>query len=345
MRQMLYVANSNKLLLLIAKVLLLIIPVLLVEAALFLVLPRNPTSYLHGFSLKDNLLRTTRSPRIILVGGSNLAFGIDSQALSREFGTHVVNTGLHADLGLGFILNAVEKDINTGDVVIISFEYYHYVAKTSRGDITLCELLFEEPRALRYLGGEHLPTIVEGLGRVCGQRLTWFVHGSPFKASPIYNAKAFNEYGDVISHLDKQPTEIPMSPMRYGPSVSSFVLKRLTQFIRHAEKMGAHVYIVPPSYRDREFAANAQSVESIYQMLKTRFPKQVLSKPQDFVFNGDDYFFDSQDHLNKRGRELRTAKLLETMRFVSLRDEWTLKTQTPQLQNGDSALGVSETLH
>ena len=101
MRQMLYVANRNPLLLLTTKILLLILPVLLVTAVLFLVLPRNPTSYLHGFRLKDDLLRTTPGPKIILVGGSNFAFGIDSQALSREFGVNVVNTALLGGLGLG----------------------------------------------------------------------------------------------------------------------------------------------------------------------------------------------------------------------------------------------------
>ena len=308
-RQLRHFVTNNEVFIFAVKILFLVALTLLVTAGLVLLLPRNPTSYFHGFRLKDERLKASSSPKIVLVGGSNVAFGMDSHVLSHEFGVNVVNTGLSAGLGLGFYLNSVEKYIHAGDSVVLSLEYEHYFQMTG-GDLTLCELLFEEPHALRYLGWEHCRTLIEGFGRVCGWRLT---KSGGFTPDRIYNAKAFNEYGDVVSHLDKRPENTDPVSVSWGSaaSVSSTVLERLAQFISHAEKRGARIYILPPSYRDQDYTVNTQNIENIYQTLRTAFPKETLSKPQDFVLNGNEYFFETKYHLNKRGREIRTAKVVE----------------------------------
>ncbi|MEI8314812.1 MAG: hypothetical protein WCG79_05095 [Verrucomicrobiota bacterium] len=321
-------AKKKPLLILAVKILLLIMTVLLLLAGLFVALPRDPTSYYNGFKIKDDLLRTTRSPKIILVGGSNLAFGINSDELFHEFGVNVVNNGLHASLGLSFMLNSTERYIQTSDVVIIAFEYSHYFREPC-GDKVLCELLFEAPMALQYLDYEHLPTVVENLGRVCEQRLAWCSHRMPFKRGEIYHSKAFNQYGDVISHLDKQPEYVePVSGLWENVTINSAVLGRLEHFISQAEKRGAHVYLFPPCLRKQDYEVNAQVIENLYQTLKKTFPKQAGATPQEFIFDKNDYCFDTSSHLNKNGREIRTATLLEYMRAASVRDGWILNKQT-----------------
>ena len=58
-------------------------------------------NYLAAVLEKDRLIRNTASPKIILVGGSNLAFGIDSRAIEDSLGIHVVNMGCTRGLGCG----------------------------------------------------------------------------------------------------------------------------------------------------------------------------------------------------------------------------------------------------
>ena len=57
-------------------------------------------NYLAAVLEKDRLIRSTPSPKIVLVGGSNLAFGIDSKKIEDSLGLRVVNMGLYAKLGL-----------------------------------------------------------------------------------------------------------------------------------------------------------------------------------------------------------------------------------------------------
>jgi hypothetical protein len=51
-------------------------------------------NYLAAVLEKDRIIRNASSPKVILVGGSNLAFGIDSKMMQDSLGMSVVNMGL-----------------------------------------------------------------------------------------------------------------------------------------------------------------------------------------------------------------------------------------------------------
>ena len=50
-------------------------------------------------------------PKIILIGNSNLAFGIDSEKIENSVGMPVVNLGLHGSLGNEFHESMAKKYI------------------------------------------------------------------------------------------------------------------------------------------------------------------------------------------------------------------------------------------
>ena len=307
---------------LIAKIGMLICPVLLVLGGLYCALPRNPTSFLLGFSIKDKILKSTHDPKVVLVGDSNLAFGVDSHALSRALKMNVVNAGFHAGLGANYLLNmGDDRAQGRGNIIIISFAYPLYLSGSDYGgDATLCELIFEVPAAAKYLGAENIPALLSGLGRVCGNRLLRTVNGLPFEVNPIYNSKAFDAYGDVVSHLSlKACTNLPprMPPpsalVRRHVRLSPVVESRLTRFFEHVEGKGGHVYIVPSPCRKMEYDADAPTIQEAYGLLKIKFPGKVLSFPEAFVFDND-CFFDTPYHLNNKGRDMRTGRLIDIIR-------------------------------
>ena len=49
---------------------------------------------------------------------------MDSKLVESELKMPVVNLGLHAGLGLEFILNEISSQMKSGDEVVISLEYY-----------------------------------------------------------------------------------------------------------------------------------------------------------------------------------------------------------------------------
>src|SRR4051812_14897263 len=102
-------------------------------------------NYLAAVLEKDRLIRNTPSPKIILVGGSNLAFGIDSKAIQDSLGLKVVNMGLYAKLGLRYMLAQVKPYIKPGDIVVVVPEYDQFYGDFANGDNTPNPALLSAP--------------------------------------------------------------------------------------------------------------------------------------------------------------------------------------------------------
>jgi len=84
--------------------------VALTITALFIATPPDDKHLYQASLLKSNLLRTVPSPRIIIVGGSNVAFGIDSELMEEELDIPVINDGLHVALGIA-PLNEIKANL------------------------------------------------------------------------------------------------------------------------------------------------------------------------------------------------------------------------------------------
>jgi hypothetical protein len=67
--------------------------------------PRASRSkFFSGLTIKHHRLSNTSSPRVIFVGGSNLAFGLDNDLIEKELCIPVVNMGLCSTFSLRYDL-------------------------------------------------------------------------------------------------------------------------------------------------------------------------------------------------------------------------------------------------
>lgn len=69
---------------------------------------------------KYERLTTIRAPKIAVVGGSSVAFGLDSRMLGLHTEREVVNFGLFATLGSKIMLDLSEDGLRGGDVVVFT---------------------------------------------------------------------------------------------------------------------------------------------------------------------------------------------------------------------------------
>ena len=61
---------------------------------------KDPSNYMSAIIDKHERINKIKTPKIILAGGSNVAFGINSEEIEEAFSVPVVNMGLDAGLGL-----------------------------------------------------------------------------------------------------------------------------------------------------------------------------------------------------------------------------------------------------
>jgi hypothetical protein len=292
-------------------------------------------NYLAAVLDKDRLLRNTPSPKIMLVGGSNLAFGVDSRALQDSLGLHVANVGLYAKLGLRYMLAQAKPYIHRGDVVLIVPEYDQFYGNFSEGDQTLNTALLYAPsdrigdfvRSYSVIDVVLRPRVErarrsfrQALAEAFGMGENYF----PPDTNPVYNRRSFNEYGDAVSHLQRRgmnPDSIFVKPLPPAKTFNKRTITDLNSVADVARSRGAHAYYLFPSYIDRSYRINVASIDTLQGILRNQMRIPILGSPRDFVYPAK-LFFDTRYHLTAEGRQLRTKEMIRILREVRARDGW-----------------------
>src|SRR5438132_3489886 len=119
---------------------------------------------------KQNLLSCQLSPRIVFVGGSNVAFGVDSSEVRRRLGYHPVNMGLHIELGLNFMLKEAKSLLRAADVVVLSPEYELFGPDYAGSGEILYTALEQHPGNIKFFSWHNLPPLLDS-GYVTASRI------------------------------------------------------------------------------------------------------------------------------------------------------------------------------
>jgi hypothetical protein len=287
-----------------------ILGILLFATALGVVLLFPLPEYAYNLAIidKHQLLENTESPKIVLAGGSNFAFGVDSKAIQDKFHLPVVNLGMHAGFGLGRILDDISPFLRRGDILLIAPEYSHFTTAWNGGEAAF-DLIFDA-RQYRLLWSFRYGLPGGFIGCIKAHLLVIFARLST-PDPRAYSRYGFNEYGDYVKHLTKKP--VPFSSYGNLGLLNQSYLNRFFQFIDDFTARGITVLLSYPSYEEQSYRVSAERIQELDEAFRAKENLLVISRPQDYCFPTP-LFYDTTYHLNREGRTRRTAQLLEDLR-------------------------------
>ncbi len=268
---------------------------------------------------KHELLEKQTTPRLIFVGGSNVAFGIDSQKIVGDSGYNPVNMGLHAGLGLEYYFREIEEKIKPGDVLLVSLEYEHFVSQTP----TLAERLFStiesRPQNIRFVPLYFLPSMLDKAFMQFGGMLrnTQKSLSGSVEQDKIYRRSSFNTVGDMIEHHSHESVDLSRKDKanvdNVTPQTVMNAVQLLNQFNKKAEIKGAKVFYSYSPLLRRVFDNYTSEITLIRTIMKSDAKVTVIDSPKDLAL-ADKYFFDSEYHLNHLGKEIRAKHIYQKLR-------------------------------
>lgn len=278
--------------------------------------------YLMELPVKRELLRDVTSPRVVLIGGSNVAFGLDSKRISDHLHQPVINAALHAGLGMKYILDTSMPLLRKGDTVVLMPEYAHFFGTSSDGEAKTSGMIpyIGECSDLLSFNYRQLKTVIVGFCKTTA--------GSPFnylgerKAAMqhhyIYTKQGFNEYGDEVSHWTL-PTDAVMTKENVG---TSNYRKQNEEFINYFAKCvqelrsrGCHVILLPPAVSRDYMQDSMNQITKLVDTLKKK-GMTFAAPPSDFMYPIS-CMYNTPYHINNQGVNINTAKIcavLENMR-------------------------------
>ncbi len=275
--------------------------------------PMRSGSYLAAAADKQARLQDTASPKLVFLGGSNLSFGVDSPGLEERLGYPVVNMGLGMNMGLRFMLDSVQPHLHSGDVAIVSPEYQMFFGLYN-GDDELFEVLDAFPEGYRFIRSpaqiyrlvERSPTHLKRKFN----RMMNALFGRKSSTDCLYCRSAFNEYGDLDLHLDKERSDISQMPLlreqERGVPVDPQAIAGVNDFYRTAAAKGVRVFFMYPPVPEPMYQEDREQVEDLHARLSEELEAPILGPPASHTYPIE-YFFDWVYHLTGEGRDIRTA--------------------------------------
>lgn len=303
------------------KLLLLLIPGIIITLTAVLLPPNESFRKSLFFSLidKNKLLETTPAPRVIFIGGSNLSFGLNSKLIHDSLGINPVNTGIHASLGLKYMLKNTAKYIRENDIIIVSPEYQQFYQDYINGEIELLSTIIDiAPGSLNCLDYKQYYSLIRFIPKYFQTK----INGVIFKSKTdtvigIYDRKAFNSYGDAYIHWNLAKENVAPFAKIAG-SINEDALQALINFRNIVLQRKAWLYITFPCYQDISYNISRDKIEEVAQKLRdNRF--NLLSEPERYMVP-DSFTFNTPYHLTKQGVDLRTNLLIEDIKKIMLKN-------------------------
>jgi len=270
---------------------------------------------------KHRLLEQQPSPRILLIGGSNVAFGLDSAEINRRLAYNPVNMGLIVGLGVDFMLAEVEPWLRPNDVVVISLEYEFFVNGYYYGFEDALFLAIEErPENRKSLSFGNEQVLLNGgfngMGRILRASVSYLTGwDDPLEnLNVVYKRNSFNQYGDMVAHRNLPPKkfELPLLDARGKYTTILRVINRLNLFSKVCRQKGVKVFYLFPAVPRQYFEQNKDLIDEVAMDITQDLQIQTLNTPEEMSLPVED-FFDSQYHVNSSGIKKRTDQLIERM--------------------------------
>jgi len=298
----------------------LIVKILIFTSIIFIVsyctLYLNPDykkEYVTGIIPKlDKLKSVKKKTKIVVIGGSNASFGIDTGLMERQLGVPVVNLALHGGLPMKYIIEQAKPFLNKGDILILSKEYSGIKSQywDQMNDIELPKIVTYDLSQVKVILSSRklFESTITGIFKTIKYYISKFpIEGKKGKKS-VYSLEAFagdnlkSEY--LLGKYEKKTKEHSIPKLNNN----SILMNGLREYKEYFDLKNIKFYLTPPViikgyYKD-------EVILPYWQNLSKFSGIPMLNDDKKYTLDRK-YFFNSHYHTNEVGRNLRTNSLIE----------------------------------
>lgn len=305
-----------------------------IAAIVFLIPDKN--DYNQGTALKHQRLSGITTRKIVFIGGSNLAYGLDSKMVQQITGCPAVNMGMNGWFGVRYMLEEVKAHINPSDVVVLSFEHDNIYKSVEGAAATHMAIIRAYPKVFTYLTLEQKIDALRSLPIIAHTKMMRLlslslirskeiITGRSYEVEPIVDMdkiesiKAMTPEGDIIGHLGVEwPYRFEDAVVPENPKIDPHLVPLMRDFAEEMRGRGVPVIVSYTPVVDRVYERIQGDLVQLHALIKSSPPLIAPSPPGAFAYPKSN-FFDTVYHLNKAGRGARTEKVVDDL-ISTLRD-------------------------
>ncbi|MEM9928089.1 MAG: hypothetical protein AAF915_30965 [Cyanobacteria bacterium P01_D01_bin.50] len=281
------------------------------------------------YATKADIVDSTNQHKLLIVSGSNAAFGISCEMITNKTKVPCVNGGTTATLGIDYILYNARSWSKTGDTVLLPLEYMHY-SHSGKPNQELIRYTFAyDLNYFKQANPMNQIRMLYGLpfGYLIDNYIFKFKDKQYHKDQNVekeiinQNYGKLNQYGDVINNTEANMTEklfnkikklkpLKLKNKEFGGSGTETIIS----FINWCKSNKIKVIATWPNTIWFE-AYNGQEQKDYFQKIKqlyTSLGVPLIGNAKDFMYDKS-MFYDSAYHLHARGVRQRTQQLIDLL--------------------------------
>ncbi|WP_292144454.1 hypothetical protein [Butyrivibrio sp.] len=274
---------------------------------------------------KYNRLKNTDGKRIIIVGGSGMAFDVDSSLIKENFPEYeVVNLGMYAALGTASVLDMAISYCHAGDIIIYAPEQNTQPLSMYLGSDFAWQALDGAYYMLPFfmMSEKNISLMAAAFPRFAVQKLKLFVTNSAPDPDSVYRKSAFNEYGDIADDL---PQNTMLNGFDENTAVSydtSVIPADYVSYLNECDKKATQkgstlLFTYCPANKAAVVGAKESDFENAIDgydlFLRNTLAIEVIGNPYDSIMDKE-WFYDTNFHLNSNGKKLYTRQFIRNLK-------------------------------
>lgn len=265
---------------------------------------------------KHARLEAVSSPKMVLIGGSNLHYGVNSKILQDSIGMPVVNMGIQQSIGLKYMFDEVKESLKEGDILLIAIEFPSYIDAPLEGRTNLTRIVSIYPFEIKHLNAKQYYQMMVYSGVAMKQHFRDIqnIIARKLQGTPSFNDYC-DEFGDYHGHKGKSSVYIPKPNTRSAAPDSNGFTALLDVIRKEAEQKKVHILV--------GFSPCAEVIadKAFFDKLEALIPEDIkVGQMSDYRFPND-FFFDTPSHLSYDKREMRTQMLISDLKKYSKQTE------------------------
>ncbi len=295
---------------------------------MFVIKSQYSNNYQASLLDKISRLKSIKEPKIILVGNSNVSYGIDSKLLQDEFNMPVVNMGLHGGVGNAFNENVAKINICKDDILIVCHSDYSDEDEITAPELVLITFDCNKEVLPAFRMKDYKKLIKAYPNYLKKSFMLWITNTGNLDTGGSYSRNAFNKYGDVaFKPKSEQITDYTYYKDRSKkiPKINDICTNRLNHLNEFCIQKGAKMVIAGfPIIYGKYSEFSEEDINVFQKKLKEKLNSKVISDFTNYMYQYE-YFYNSSLHLNEKGTQKRTKQLISDIRNAKIIENKTAK--------------------
>ena len=288
--------------------------------------------YYAELSSMYNKLKNTKNKKIIIIGNSNVCFGVESRLFeelisSDDFNYEVINFGLYGSIGTKAMLDLTKNYIKKDDIVILIPEEYQQSMSLYFSAKEMWYALDSNRSMFNDLDSRSKEALIGNYFDYVSKKYKSYKSNVSFEGLGVYAKSSFDDNCDMTNCNRDYNIMFNDYDENNPIDLNEIVLEEdfinyLNEYNDYILKKGASMYYSFSPMNKEAVLNNDDEIDSFYIRLKDKLNFPIISDINKYIMDKE-WFYDSNYHLNTSGMKLRTFLLVE-----DLKNELSITTKT-----------------